>query len=161
MGSQELDTTEQLNHYYLLSLYFCSLVAQLYLTLSRLHELKPTRLLCPWCFPDKNTRVGCHFLLQGIFSTQGSKPCLLHQQVNSLPLSTWEAPLYTDHTVKTSQFYLESLSVDCWVKQRGSSQNPSDHCCYISDLCLILCETLEHQAGGKDPADTSLAKRFE
>ena len=23
----------------------------------------PTRLLCPWEFPSKNTRVGCHFLL--------------------------------------------------------------------------------------------------
>ena len=26
----------------------------------------------------KNTGVGCHFLLQGIFSTQGSNLCLLH-----------------------------------------------------------------------------------
>ena len=34
--------------------------------------------LCPWGFPGKNTRVGCHFLLQGIFPTQGSNPCLLH-----------------------------------------------------------------------------------
>ena len=32
----------------------------------------PTRLLCPWGFPDKNTGVGCHFFLQGIFLTQGS-----------------------------------------------------------------------------------------
>ena len=31
------------------------------------------RLLCPWDFPGKNTGVGCHFLLQGIFSTQGLK----------------------------------------------------------------------------------------
>ena len=29
--------------------------------------LKPTRLLCPWDLPSKNTGVGCHFLLQGIF----------------------------------------------------------------------------------------------
>ena len=29
-------------------------------------------------FPGKNTGVGCHFLLQGIFLTQGSKPRLLH-----------------------------------------------------------------------------------
>ena len=28
-------------------------------------------------FPDKNTGVCCHFLLQGILSTQGSKLCLL------------------------------------------------------------------------------------
>ena len=26
----------------------------------------PTRLLCPWNFPGKNTGAGCHFLLQGI-----------------------------------------------------------------------------------------------
>ena len=32
----------------------------------------PARLLYPWNFPDKNTGVGCHFLLQGIFLTQGS-----------------------------------------------------------------------------------------
>ena len=38
---------------------------------------------------SKNTRVGCHVLLQGIFSTHGSNPCLLcllHWQVGSLPL---------------------------------------------------------------------------
>ena len=38
--------------------------------------------------PGKNTGVGCHFLLQGIFLTQGSNPhllCLLHWQVDSLP----------------------------------------------------------------------------
>ena len=34
-------------------------------------------------FPGKNTGVGCHFLLQGIFSTQGSNPYLLHWQWNS------------------------------------------------------------------------------
>ena len=28
-------------------------------------------------FPSKNTRVGCHVLLQGIFPTQGSNSCLL------------------------------------------------------------------------------------
>ena len=33
--------------------------------------LKPARLLCPWDFPGKNIGVGCHFLLQGIFLTQG------------------------------------------------------------------------------------------
>ena len=37
-----------------------------------------TRLLCPWDFPGKNTGVDCHFLLQGIFPTQGSNPGLLH-----------------------------------------------------------------------------------
>ena len=31
--------------------------------------LQPARLLCPWNSPGKNTGVGCHFLLQGIFPT--------------------------------------------------------------------------------------------
>ena len=35
---------------------------------------QPTRLLCPWDFPGKNTVVGCHFFLQGIFLTPGIKP---------------------------------------------------------------------------------------
>ena len=38
----------------------------------RPHELQPTRLLCQWDSPGKNTGVGCHFLLQDIFLTQGS-----------------------------------------------------------------------------------------
>ena len=35
-----------------------------------------TRLLHPWDFLGKSTGVGCHFLLQGIFPTQGSNPGL-------------------------------------------------------------------------------------
>ena len=40
-------------------------------------------------FPGSSTGVGYHFLLQGIFLNQGSKPrflCLLPWQVYSLPL---------------------------------------------------------------------------
>ena len=48
--------------------------------------------LCPQNFPDKNTGVGCHFLLQGIFSTQGSNPCFLHWQAVSLQLSHLGSP---------------------------------------------------------------------
>ena len=38
-------------------------------------------------FPGKNTGVGFHFLLQGIFLMQGLNLFLLHWQVGSLPLS--------------------------------------------------------------------------
>ena len=47
----------------------------------------------------KNTRVGCHALLQGIYPTQGSNlclPCLLHWQVGSLPLVPPGKPLTHD-----------------------------------------------------------------
>ena len=40
--------------------------------------VRPLRLLRPWGFPGKNTGVGCHFLLQGIFSTQGLNQGLPH-----------------------------------------------------------------------------------
>ena len=59
------------------------------------HGLQPTRLLCPHDFPDKNTEVGCRFLLQVISLTQGSNPCLLHllhRQADSLPLSHQGSP---------------------------------------------------------------------
>ena len=39
-------------------------------------DCRPTRLPRPWDFPGKGTGVGCHFLLQGIFPTQGSNPGL-------------------------------------------------------------------------------------
>ena len=35
------------------------------------HGLQPSRLLCLWDSPGKNIGVGCHFLLLGIFLTQG------------------------------------------------------------------------------------------
>ena len=42
------------------------------------HGLCPARLLCSWNAPCKNTGVGCHSLLQGIFPIQGSNSGLLH-----------------------------------------------------------------------------------
>ena len=38
----------------------------------RPHGQQPTRFRRPWDFPGKNTGVGCHFLLQWTFPTQGS-----------------------------------------------------------------------------------------
>ena len=52
--------------------------------------LPPHGLLCPWDFPGKNTGVGCHFLLQEIFLSQGSNLHLLnYRQIFFLPLSHW------------------------------------------------------------------------
>ena len=35
------------------------------------HRAQPASLLWPWDSPGKNTGLGCHALLQGIFLTQG------------------------------------------------------------------------------------------
>ena len=61
------------------------------------YELHPTRLLCPWNYPGKNTGVGCYALLREIFLTQWSNPHLLSLliwQVDSLPLVPPGKPRY-------------------------------------------------------------------
>ena len=55
----------------------CSII-QLGLNLCNPMDYSPPRLLCPCNFPRKNTGVGCHFLLQEIFPTQGWNPRLFH-----------------------------------------------------------------------------------
>ena len=42
------------------------------------YGLLSARLLCPWDSQGKNTDVGCHALLQGIFPSQESNPYLQH-----------------------------------------------------------------------------------
>ena len=49
----------------------------------------PARLLCLWDFSDKNTGVGCHFLLQGIVPSQGLNlhlQWLLHWHIDFLKI---------------------------------------------------------------------------
>ena len=68
----------------------------------------PTRLLCPQGSPGKNTGVGCHALLQGIFPTQA-----LPLQADSLPSEPPGKPLYklqSDMIIITiNLFYLLTL----------------------------------------------------
>ena len=69
--------------------------------------LQASRLLHPWDFPGKSTRVGCHFLLQGIFPNQGS----------NLGLPDYRSTLYRPwiHTqnnlVNTQRTYLHGLKL--------------------------------------------------
>ena len=56
--------------------------------------------------------MGCHFLLQGIFPTQGSKPCLLHLllwHADSLPLMPHGKPLFIPYkdTILNISFLVE------------------------------------------------------
>ena len=55
--------------------------------------LQLTRFLCPWESSGKNTGVGCHFLLHGIFLNHGSNLHLLHcRQAESLPTEALGKP---------------------------------------------------------------------
>ena len=89
------------------------------------HGLGPTRLLCPWNFPGKNTGVGYLFLLQGSFPTQGSNSCLLstlHWKANLLLLELAGKPkrlqllLLFRHSVMSSSLWphgLQHTSLPC------------------------------------------------
>ena len=69
-------------HACMLSCFSC---VQLYVTLWTIAHQAPLPIRIP---QNKNTRAGCHVLLQGISSTEGSNPrlfCLLHWYISSLP----------------------------------------------------------------------------
>ena len=61
--------------------------AKLCLTLCDPMDCSPPGSSVHGIFLGKNTGDGDHFLLQGIFLTQESNPCLLYWQSGSLPLS--------------------------------------------------------------------------
>ena len=86
----------------------CAKLLQLCLTVPA-HGLQPTSLLCSWDSPGKDTGVGCHALLHGIFPAQGPLTGHLHL-LHLLPAlvggsstttTTWEAPPEVCFIVKT------------------------------------------------------------
>ena len=118
------------------------------------HGLQSTRLLCPWDYPGKNTGMGCHFLLQGIFPTQGLNRSILQRQVISLssshvgspnslhlfssvqPLSRvqlfatpWTAARQASLSITNSQSLLKLMSIE--------SVMPSNHLFFCHPLLLL------------------------
>ena len=79
----------------------CSVVPDSFQT----HGLQSARLLCPWVFPGKNTRVGCHFLFLGIFLTLGLNQGLLHCR-QSLALQGDSLPTEPSRQCKYTYTYL-------------------------------------------------------
>ena len=68
------------------------------------HGLLPARPLCPLDSPGKNTGVGCHALLQGVFPTLGLNPGLLHGRWDSLPT---ESPVWSPTTFSTLYSFVQ------------------------------------------------------
>ena len=92
-----LKLTEYSGRLELLPIFILILIAH-----AKLLQLCPTLCSSVDCSPPgssvhgKNTGVGYHFLLPGIFPTQGLNShllCLLHWEADSLPLSRWRSPL--------------------------------------------------------------------
>ena len=72
-------------------LYIC-LSAQSCLAFCDLIDCSPPDSSVHGIFPGRTTGVGCHFLLQRMFLTQGLNLHLLHWQADSLPLSHLQSP---------------------------------------------------------------------
>ena len=70
---------------------------------------EPTRVLCPSDSPSKNTGMGCHLFLQGIFLTQRWNSRLLrllYLQADYLPLNHLGSPLQTILLFKSWDIYI-------------------------------------------------------
>ena len=73
------------------------------------YGLYPTRVLSPWNFPGKSTGVGCRFLLQGIFPTQGLNLGLLHCRQTHYHLSHQGSRHYIDMLALFTKFIRDVL----------------------------------------------------
>ena len=107
-GVTESDMTERVTHTHtdvlLVNVYV--LVAQSCPTLCNPMDCSPSAFSVYRIFPGRNTEVGCHFLLQGIFLTQGSNSHLfhlLHWQVDSLPVGSPGKSLLTPSYLITAK----------------------------------------------------------
>ena len=79
-----------------------------------------------WDFPGKDTGVGCHFLLQGIFPTQGSNLGLLHcRQI-----------LYCPSHQGTCYERMRLINRLIWGKSYSSSPSLL---VYMGDMVIFLC----------------------
>ena len=80
-------------------------------TLLQRYGLYPTRLLCPWDSPGKNTGVGFYAFLQGIFQTQ-ELLCLLHCRQILYCWATGEPPeLSYDLAIPLRGIHLEKTLI--------------------------------------------------
>ena len=78
-------------------------------------------------FPGKNTGVGCHFLLQGIFLTQGSKPLSFTWQVSP----AWQVDFFTTELflviyicISSVQFSRSVMSNSLWPHESQHARPP-------------------------------------
>ena len=98
------------------------------------HGLQSARLLSPWDSSGKSIGVGCHFLLQGIFLTQGLNLHLLHWQADSLPLSHQGNPLFCTFR----KWWTLKRSIDCiWLSYHRPWQS------MVGDVIAILRSVIQ------------------
>ena len=124
---------------------YCCLVTELCPALFNPMDCSSVKRLCQGDFSGKNTGVGCHFLLLGIFPTQGLNLCLLHcrQILYQIPWATREDLL--SHTpIQNKKFNL---------KKNFNGKNSE----FL--ICVSLCRD-ESEAGSSKPGVASIYFTF-
>ena len=119
-------------------------------------------MLCPQNLPGKNTGVHCHFLLQGIFPTEGANPRLLrllHWQTNSSALCHTQGchisgclnimPIL--EKLLTLRLCHLKISFPLWGNNKVHYSYEGQSKCFMHALVAQLCPTL------CDPIDCSLS----
>ena len=132
-------------------------------------ELQPARLLCPWDSPGKNTGVGCHSLLQGIFPAQGLNPGSPELHADSLASDPWGKSMCLMASITFLIFlYLAVPGLSCGTQDHQSSLRHvgSSGCvwtlsCSMQDLVLwpgikpgppvLGVQSLSHWTTGERP----------
>ena len=64
--------------------------------------VEPTRLHCPWDSPGKNTRMGCHALLEDLLDPESEPMSLMSPELAGgffTTSATWEAPEIYDMVI--------------------------------------------------------------
>ena len=98
-------------------------------------------------FPRQEYWSGCHFLLQGVFPTEGSNPhllCVLYWQAGSFPLAPPEKPkgsALTPLTQQSQPSFFRELQFTEYPASRGYWSGEENHL-----LCLpllFICQLLE------------------
>ena len=96
-----------------------------------LHGLEPTRLLCPWNFPGKNSGMSCHFLLQWFIS-------ITHTHIYT--------HIYTDIVIiqvyKRNTFYLGENILNLKCISNMKMLIDEDKLCISSSVCsslVVIC----------------------
>ena len=87
----------------------------------------------PWNSPGKNTGVGCHFLLQGILLTQGSKLSLLRSPALA-------GGFFTTTAARGGCQRSQKLDVLIVGSQR---RPPRGHVCLVTEPCLTFCDLMD------------------
>ena len=105
--------------------------------------LQPTRLLCPWDSLSRNTGVGCHALLQGIFQIQGVNPHLLHLSCNCRQVLYHQyhlgSPSITYIYCQNQRKWILTIRVAVHVKGRQGIQGDSWH--FL--LCVVSLSSVQ------------------